>query len=379
VATAGADEVFAAIESIYSAGLDETRWPNALCALARCVGGAGATLATYASDMALIEAQSFGIPSGIEIKYLAHFQKINPRASHLIGLEPGSLIWDYLLMDERAMDRHPFYAEFLAPMELRYVVAAALPIEGPQYSSVSVQRAGKQGHVDASETAMMHRLWPHVGRAYDMTRRLRLSSLDAVRRPFEQALDRLVDGVGLLRADGTLLYANEALQALGRLNDGIRLKQNVITFSPAEAQARFAAALASTRDLRDKNLSSMPADFTVARPSGGPSYLVSVRPLAGERHGAVEASADVIVFVRDPLMENEGASRVFREAFGLTRAEAGLAQALQSGVSMSEYARSRSVSITTVYTHMRSIKEKTGCRRMAELIRRLNSVHVPLR
>jgi len=30
---------------------------------------------------------------------------------------------------------------------------------------------------------------------------------------------------------------------------------------------------------------------------------------------------------------------------------------------MREYARSRQVSITTVYTHMRTIKEKTGCRR----------------
>ena len=374
---AGADDVFTTIDAIYSAGLDETLWPNALSALAQCVGGAGATLATYTSDMALIETRSFGIPPDAALKYIAGFQKMNPRASYLIGLKPGTLVWDYLLMDERAMDRDPFYAEFLAPMEYRYVVAAALPVEGPQYSSVSVQRAAKQGHVAEFEIGMMRRLWPHVGRAYDMTRRL--SPLDAVRRSFEQALDRLIDGVGLLRADGTLLYANEALQALGRLNDGIRLKQNVITFSTAEAQSRFAAALLLWRDLQNKNLSSMPADFTVARPSGGPSYLVSVRPLAGERHGAMQASANVIVFVRDPLMENAAAARVFRDAFGLTRAEVGLAQALQSGVSMSEYARSRSVSITTVYTHMRSIKEKTGCRRMAELIRRLNSVHVPLR
>ena len=376
---AGTHDIFAPIEAIYSAGLDETLWPNALSALTRSVGGVAATLAAYRSDMTLIGHQSFGIPADAERNYIARFQDINPRVSCLNGLEPGSLIWDYLLMDDRAMDRDPFYAEFLAPMEFRYVVAAALPVEGAQYCSVSVQRTARQGHVDASEITMMRRLWPHVGRAYDMTRRLRLSSLDPVRRSFEQALDRLADGVGLLRADGTLLYANEALQALSRANDGIKLKRSVIMFSTAEAQARFAAALALSRDLRDKKLSGLPADFTVARPSGGPSYLVSVRPLAGERHGAVEASADVIVFVRDPLMENAAAARVFREAFGLTRAEAGLAQALQAGVSMTEYARSRQVSITTVYTHMRSIKEKTGCRRMAELIRRLNSVHVPLR
>ena len=219
---AGADDVFAAIEAIYSAGLDETLWPNALSGLTHCVGGVSATLASCSPDMRLTEFRSFGIPSGSDVKYFAEFQEINPRLAYCKGLEPGSLVWDYLLMDERAMDRDTYYAEFLAPMDYRYAIAAALPIEGPQ-SFVSVQRAARQGHVDRSEIAMMGRLWPHVGRAYDMTRRL--SSLDAVRRPFEQALDRLADGVGLLRADGTLLYANEALQALGRANDGIRLKR----------------------------------------------------------------------------------------------------------------------------------------------------------
>ena len=46
---------------------------------------------------------------------------------------------------------------------------------------------------------------------------------------------------------------------------------------------------------------------------------------------------------------------------------------------MSEYARSRLVSITTIYAHLRSIKQKTGCSRMAELIHKLNGVYVPLR
>lgn len=74
-------------------------------------------------------------------------------------------------------------------------------------------------------------------------------------------------------------------------------------------------------------------------------------------------------------MENTPAVRVLRAAFGLTQAEADL----QSGASMSEYARSRLVSITTIYAHLRSIKQKTGCSRMAELIHKLNGVYVPLR
>jgi DNA-binding CsgD family transcriptional regulator len=33
----------------------------------------------------------------------------------------------------------------------------------------------------------------------------------------------------------------------------------------------------------------------------------------------------------------------------------------------------------TAYTHLRRIKEKTGCNHMGELIRWLNDLHLPLR
>jgi DNA-binding CsgD family transcriptional regulator len=63
----------------------------------------------------------------------------------------------------------------------------------------------------------------------------------------------------------------------------------------------------------------------------------------------------------------------------LTEAEARLAQALQQGMSVTDYARERALSPNTAYTHLRRIKEKTGCKRMPELIRWLNDLRLPLR
>jgi len=59
-----------------------------------------------------------------------------------------------------------------------------------------------------------------------------------------------------------------------------------------------------------------------------------------------------------------------RILYGLTHAEVHLVQALGMGVSPADYARERQVSITTVYTHLRRAREKTGLRSSAELIRR---------
>ena len=86
-----------------------------------------------------------------------------------------------------------------------------------------------------------------------------------------------------------------------------------------------------------------------------------------------------MVFVRDPLGRNLAESEILREVFGFTNAEADLARALQAGASVNQYARGRAVSLNTVYTHLRRIKEKTNCKRMGELIRRLNDLQVALR
>jgi DNA-binding NarL/FixJ family response regulator len=56
-----------------------------------------------------------------------------------------------------------------------------------------------------------------------------------------------------------------------------------------------------------------------------------------------------------------------------------LAQALQEGMAVTDYARARKLSLNTAYTHLRRIKEKTGCKHMAELIRWLNDLRLPLR
>jgi DNA-binding CsgD family transcriptional regulator len=89
--------------------------------------------------------------------------------------------------------------------------------------------------------------------------------------------------------------------------------------------------------------------------------------------------AVALLFVHDPLARHRRAAEIFREALGLTEAEANLALALQEGMAVTDYARARKLSLNTAYTHLRRIKEKTGCKHMAELIRWLNDLHLPLR
>lgn len=87
----------------------------------------------------------------------------------------------------------------------------------------------------------------------------------------------------------------------------------------------------------------------------------------------------MVMFIRDPLWRNAANSRILQDLFGLTNAEAHLAHALCSGMTTNDYARERRVTLNTVYSHLKHIREKTGCNGVPDLIRKFGELNVPLR
>lgn len=373
------DSLLTAIEATYAAGLDEALWPTALAQVMRTVGGIAATLEVFERRTAcLTEFHGHGLPPAKEAAYLDHYATLNPRIPALINGKPGNIVTDYTVVDERSMNRHPFYANLLAPAGYRYCIGGTLSVTAREASLFSVQRTKKQGHVGKDETRRMRLLLPHVRQAFDTTRLLRRTN--AASRSFEAALDWLPDGAALTRADGRLLYANQSLQAIARAGDGVRTARGRLEFGTADMRRRYAEALAALNRTRCGEVRIAAAmDFAAMRPSGAPPYLVSIRPLPHTGGRWTESAADAIIFVRDPWQPHNSSITLLREVFGFTLAEASLACALQQGASLADYAQRSALSLNTVYTHFRHMKDKAGCRRMAELIRKLDDLRMPLR
>ena len=85
-----------------------------------------------------------------------------------------------------------------------------------------------------------------------------------------------------------------------------------------------------------------------------------------------------MMLVHDPLRES-AAAPLLQQLHGLTQAEAQLACALGTGMTAVEYAAHRGVKVTTVYTHLKRTREKTGWRSVAELTRRVHEISIGLR
>ena len=191
----------------------------------------------------------------------------------------------------------------------------------------------------------------------------------------ENALDLLTDGIALLRRDASIVSVNEALRNLATRGHDFRIDRNALEFSSPDLRDRFAAALSAVAQVGDPSAAT---DFAVPRDQGLPAYTVSVRPLLRTRT-AGSADAVAMLLIHDPLQQNFAACRMLQELFGLTKAEAHLVQAIGTGMTAIAYARSRGVSITTVYTHLRRTREKTGWKSVAELTRRFGELNVALR
>jgi DNA-binding CsgD family transcriptional regulator len=371
------DQLLGVIESIHAASLDAALWPAALEAATDLVGGVAATIEIAERGSFRHDTfYSHGVPKPEEMAYLSHYAPLSPRfPPEVLRQRPGEINWDYRVVDETAIEQSPFYMDFLAKLGMRYFVGGIIKTAPTEFGAFAIQRSPRNGHVDRSEIDLMRRLVPHASQAMEVTRRLR--RVAEAKCALESAFDWLPEGVALLDADGRITYANEALAAIARAGDGIAIRDRRIEFAAPAVRRRFADACRRLALLRDGDPAGGGGDIPVARRSGAPAYLVSARPLSRRGADASTGRAVALVLVTDPLHAGRGTATLMRDLFGLTPAEGALAQALQEGIAVSDYAKARGISFNTVYTHLRRLKEKTGCRRLAELTRTLNDVRVP--
>jgi DNA-binding CsgD family transcriptional regulator/PAS domain-containing protein len=367
-----------AVEAIHASGANGGPVSGALWATSRLPGARGTTLEVIDKrPQRPVDVCAAALPPVARLQYFEQFAARNPRIPPVLRQRPGAVSWDYQLFDEQDMTHAPFDSEFLPRMGLPYFISAVLEQTPGLISVVTVLRSRRQGHVSDREISLMHRLCPHFQRAHDM--RTRIEAATERNSLFENALDLLSDGIALLGRGGKLVYVNEALRLLAAREKDFRIDRNAVEFSTPELRSRFAAALGAAERVRDPATAFLPTDFAVPREDGMPPYTISVRPLRARREAAQNPDAMAMLLVHDPLQRHVSAGRMLQELYGLTNAEAHLVQALSGGMTAVAYARSRRVSITTVYTHLRRTREKTGWRSVAELTRRFHELSVALR
>ena len=185
-------------------------------------------------------------------------------------------------------------------------------------------------------------------------------------------LDRLSAGVILLDGRARIVYANAAASALGSDDGPLRLR-NATVAAQSPSHSRRLGAL-----VRMALLGAPEGSMSVPRPGDGALLTILVSSVRGRDiarfAGLGMPDAAVLLFVVDPADRAGIPLARIMDAYGLTQAEAKVALAASSGLTIPETAHRLNVSPNTVKTHLRKVFAKTGTGRQAELARLMASI-----
>jgi len=238
-------------------------------------------------------------------------------------------------------------------------------------SALAVHRA-----VDDESRRRIGLLGEHVRRSLHIGNVLKLSKVDAA--AFADAMDALAASVYLVDADGRLVHANAAGQAMLRDADVVRAANGKLTLidqaGNQSLQQAIVAAHANGGAVDPRGV----AVPTFA--SGGQRLVAHVLPLqSGARRAAGrDYSAVAAVFIRKEVLELPSSIEVFARAFALTPAESRVLLASLQVAAVSDIAALLGIAAPTIKTHLRRVYAKTGTTRQAELIRRVAGYMSPL-
>jgi len=194
------------------------------------------------------------------------------------------------------------------------------------------------------------------------------SGSDLLAAGFE-ALDLLRVGVMVCGRSGELLATNDTAREVLQTRDGLDLDSEGVLRAMCASDDSPADLIKEVfRSSRDGAADRLDGFFAVQRPSGKRALTVFVRPLDTTGDNATTEEAAAVVMILDPALQVGGAELDLRQPYGLTAAEAQLANLLMEGMALEDCCDELGIRRTTASMHLRNLLAKTGVRRQGELV-----------
>jgi len=355
-----------AIGELYEAVMSPQQWAQSIRTFERLIGSAGChVLAVDDRDAVLFTLFSAELiaPEAMAT-YYAHYIHDDPRKQVVDGLPVNLPEQCSRYFDERYVSRSGFYQDWLIPAGARYIAGGALARAAQSRSYACFNRPMGSPDFDATDMQLIGRYLPHLGRALRMY--LDRDMLQLREAAHVQALDQQDLGVMALDQARRVLHMNASAEAMvSRSGLLMRLGGRV----PCACDLSLAVEAAHRQGLPQ----AMRLDVK------GEPHVVMAWPLAERAHEAgmppaltdMGARLHTLLLLKKMSPGEQLAPRLLGQLFGLSPAEARLAQALAQGLSVESHAAQCQVSVSTVRTQVRAILGKTGCARQQDLVRML--------
>lgn len=358
------------LDLIYDAATEQELWRSVLTEIADRTGSQGAVLFGQSFQAARVYFDYNGrLSEECNLVYRQRHMQ-NPWSAGMESQPVGRLVLSDEIVPLASLQPTLFFNEVLRPQDVSHNAMIALAAKDDFKAAFNLCRSARQGPLGHDGRRFLERLAPHLCRSIRLG--FRIDAYRSLQRAEYDVLDRLSVGVILLDRRARIIYANAAAKALDTDDGPLHLRSATVTArAPPQAQR--------LGDLIRLALRGVPiASMSVSRAGDGALLTILVSSVRGrdvDRFADLSmADAAVLLFIVDPANRAGVPPAWIVDAYGLTAAEARVAIAASSGLTIPETAHQLGVSRNTIKTHLRKVFGKTGTNRQAELARLLTSI-----
>jgi DNA-binding CsgD family transcriptional regulator/PAS domain-containing protein len=343
-------------EAFMAAAVDPTRWDAAMDATAKATGSFGAALQSWRgrlpefpiSERLAPVAETF-VKGGwvdCDIRY-----RVQP-AIERSGVGTDS---DVLTFEEA--ERHPFYQDFLGRHGLRWFAGVKIG-EGDLACLLSIQRSAVEGPFTSAELQRLAGLGRRLAGAAELARAFAFARVEAALDAFEASHSP----VAMIDRTGEVVRLNRSAERL--LGPDLQIVRRRIVSRNRDATHTLDRAL---HDLiwRRSAEACQPA-VILPRRNGRPIVAYPSRLSGATREGFALAQGFVVFVDLEARPAAVGADLM--PVFGLTKAEARLADRLLREESLEAAAQNLGVAYTTARNQLKAIYQKTDTHSQGQLI-----------
>jgi DNA-binding CsgD family transcriptional regulator/PAS domain-containing protein len=353
------------------ASVNPALWPDAMAALADAVDADTAFVAehTAGGDAGRI-AHAWGVDTKLLVTYPEAAVPLSQWLREAKVADAAPRVWDGedVVVDGRPLGRTGFGSDWLQAQNLHYVLVGVAADPDGDVDIVLLGRSRRRGRFPAEAAARFADLLPHLHRRLAASEAALLAK--TVQGAAATALRGVPLGVALIRADGGVLFANAAANAVINNGDILSLSSGALALGQPGRRGRFRELLTRIAAMVKDGEQVSPRAIAVPRPSRQRPVSLLIWPLPD----ASEVGPDepvAVVFIGDPEYRGEIDPMRLCDLYGLSRAEARVAALLAQGHRLDETAQILGVAYETVRKHLKQIFSKTGTDRQAELVRML--------
>jgi DNA-binding CsgD family transcriptional regulator/PAS domain-containing protein len=366
------------LRQVYDTVLDPAKWMPALGAVGDFVGAARVTLIMEdaVAPQQSVTYQSYFDPEWLE-RYLTTYLMINPMRVSLAArrVVPGDVILTKDYSSAREYGRTRFSREFLADRDIVDVAVGVLERTPTRITVLSLKRSRVQGFAGEDVRRKIGLIAPHVQLAASIGRAFERKVVAA--STLTAALDRLTVAMFLLDRAGAVVYANRSAHKMVGAGAALRSMGGVLTPRDTAAAADLKNALAwIARSDTSPELHRRLIKFADT-PEG--ALAGSIMPLtSGARLDAGSPlNAMALLSVQPSPSYNFPDADALGRLYELTPRETSVLMAIVEGCGVPETAAILGLSVGTTRTHLKSIFQKTGATRQAELVKRVAGMASP--